>query len=875
MSPADWHALSKEESLNRLKIDIQGLSSEEASRRLQKYGKNELQKYRKKSKLEILVGQLQDPMIVVLAVATVISLFLKEFTDAFIIILIVILNTLIGFYQESKAEIAMEALRTYSPQKAKVYRDGSFKIIDASELVPGDIVLIEAGDIVPADLRLVKVNNLKVDESILTGESHPVTKDPDITLEKMISIADRINMAFKGTTVVSGSAKGTVVATGSQTELGKIATLAIETKAEKTPLQKRLADFSKKISLIVILISVFLFVAGLLRGGDIYEIFLTSVSLAVAAVPEALPAVASIALAIGASEMAKRNALIRHLPAVETLGSTTFICTDKTGTLTLNQMIVEGFKFAEDRELLKTLPEDSRAELLKLNILNNHECHLLDDGKISGDPTEIALLRALGVLSSAEKDEENRFTLLPFDSKRKMMSVGVKVDGRKYLFTKGSPEEILKKSTHYISSDGTVKPIAEIIDKIEEDLEELAISGYRTLGFAYKIIEDDDIEEDNLIFTGLSAIIDPPRPEVKQSIEECYQAGIKVAMITGDHPATAKKIAEEVGIKPVKMMLTGRELYEMSMKDYERIVEDVTVYARVDPEQKLKIVNALKDKNHIVAMTGDGVNDAPALKRADIGVAMGVTGTEVARESADMILLDDNFSTIVKAVKEGRRIYENIRKFIKYTMGSNTGEVISIVLAPVIGLPIPIKPVHILWINLVTDGLPGLALSYEDAEPDTMQRPPRPVDESIFARGLGWHIIWVGILLGLLTLLSLQLAFRFGWSKEATTIAFSVLCLSQLGHSLAIRSDKYSSFQLGFFKNRMLIFSVLLTLILQLLIIYLPLLNSVFKTQPLNLVQLMFVLVASTIVFISVEIEKFLIRKYDIYSRIKNSINEI
>lgn len=865
-----WHLLSIKEVFESLSSTLNGLTESEAKKRLEAQGLNELEEAKKKSYLAMVLDQILNPLVLVLLVASVITFFLREFTDTLIIVVIVILNTVIGFFQEFKAEKAMEELRSYAPQKAKVLRDGQLKILDAKYIVAGDVVVLSAGDIAPADLRLFETSALRMDESILTGESVPVDKTHEEVFEASAPLPERKNMVFKGTSVVNGEGKGIVVATGKNTELGKISHLLQSTQEEKTPLQKRLEDFSKKLTAIIIFIVAFLFILGIIRGGNVYEIFLTSISLAVAAVPEALPAVVTIILSLGASLMAKENALIRHLPSVETLGCTDFICTDKTGTLTLNQMTVAGFSFFDLREVKKSLPENPAGKMLKNIILYNNECRLIEDERIIGDPTEIALLNSFSTVKEIGSDEKNIFLKLPFDSKRKMMSVGVEIEGKKYLFTKGSPEVLISRSKFIIDENGKLHEIEPLRQELFIRVENFALEGYRTLGFAFREITGENYEEGNLVFVGIALLIDPPRPEVKAAIEECYSAGIKVAMITGDHPQTARKIAEEIGIRPVKRVLTGKELHELSMSDFEEIVENVYVYARVDPEQKLKIVDALKDKNHVVAMTGDGVNDAPALKKADIGIAMGITGTEVAKEVSDMILLDDNFATIVKAVREGRRLYENIRKFIKYTMGSNTGEIVTIVLAPLIGLPIPIKPVHILWINLVTDGLPGLAMAFEREEPDVMKKPPRPVDQSIFAENLGWHIIWVGFLLGITTLTSFVLSHALGWTSQASTIAFSVLCLAQLGHAMAIRSHKYSTFSLGFFSNRLLIFSVVLTFLLQLALIYIPFLNKAFKTVPLSLPQLAFVMLFSVVIFVAVEIEKFLIRKFDIYERIKS-----
>jgi Ca2+-transporting ATPase len=857
--------------LQSLKTSENGLTEKEAEKRLKEYGLNRLEEDRKKSLIAMLIDQIKDPLVLTLLVATIITFYLKEFTDAIIIIVIVILNTIIGFYQQFKAEKALEELKSYAPLQAKVIREGKLKLIEAEKLVPGDIIVLDAGDIVPADARLTHSFGLKIDESILTGESVPVEKNPDAIFNTDEAIADRINMVFKGTHAVHGSGRAVVVATGRATELGKIGTLIQTTESDKTPLQKRLEDFSKKLTAIVVFLVAFLFMIGLLRGGNVYEIFLTSVSLAVAAVPEALPAVVTIILSLGAAEMAKSNALIRHLPAVETLGSTDFICTDKTGTLTLNKMTVRGLAVANLKEVSTKLEETAPGKLIKRNIVLNHECRLLADGKVVGDPTEIALLEFAGSSISNDNIEKVICYRNPFDSKRKMMSVAAKEGDRIFLYVKGSPEAVINRSLFLLDKNGELLPIQNR-DELLSKIEAFAIEGYRTLAFAYKEVRNEDYSENNLVFLGIVLLIDPPRPEAKSAIEECYRAGIKVAMITGDHPETARRISSELGIKPVKRVLTGKELESMPLEDFEEIVEHVYVYARVSPEQKLKIVTALQDKNHVVAMTGDGINDAPALKKADIGISMGITGTEVAKEVADMILLDDNFATIVKAVRQGRRLYDNIKKFIKYTLGSNTGEIVAVVTAPLLGLPIPIKPVHILWINLVTDGLPGIAMAFEKEEPDVMDRPPRPLNESIFAEGLGWHIVWVGFLLGLLTLFSYQLSRFLGWHNQATTIAFTVLCLSQLGHALAIRSRKYSTFNIGFFSNWLLIFAVILTFLLQLSLIYIPQLNKVFKTTPLSATQLALTLIFSCVIFIAVEIEKYLIRRYDIYNRLKKKI---
>lgn len=850
------HALTAAEAIDRLNTTTEGLTEAEAKTRLAVYGKNEIQEGKRRTPLSILLGQFTDFMILVLIGASIISYLLGEHVDSLVIIAIVAMNAAIGFFQEFRAEKAIETLKSLAPARAKVVRDGQLQNIDASSLVPGDIVVLEAGQVVPADVRLIESQSLRADESLLTGESVPIEKTAGVVLDEDTITAERKNMTFKGTSIVYGRGRGVVVATGSYTEFGRIARLMAASTAEKTPLQKRLVDFGKKITYVVLAISATLFLVGTLRGQDPYLMFLTAVSLAVAAIPEALPAVVSIALALGAREMASKNALIRHLPAVETLGSTTFICTDKTGTLTLNQMTV-----------VEVAAGDS--QLLHLAMAVNNDAHPAADGKLTGDPTEVALLNFLNdnnVDYQSLRARFERLSEIPFDSSRKLMSVVVKSDSSGFIsFTKGSPEEVLKRCSAFIENNQVKALSEEKLSQLHEQVEYFASRGLRTLAFAYKPVEEPVCCESDLVFLGFVAMQDPLRPGIKESVLLCKRAGIKVAMVTGDHPATAVSIAREAHILDSGRVLTGKELSALPMNEYESIVESVFVYARVDPEQKLKIVNALKDRGHIVAMTGDGINDAPALKRADIGVAMGRAGTDVAREAADLVLLDDNFSTIVSAIRHGRKIDENIRKFIRYTMSSNIGEIISILFAPVFGMPIPLLPIHILWGNLVTDGLPGLAFSYEKEEPDIMERPPKRPDESIFARGLGWQMIWTGLLLGSLTLVSQALSLH--WEEGVwRTIAFTTLCFGQLGNALAIRSDRQSVFRIGIFSNIPLTASIVLTILLQFLLIYIPFFNSIFKTVPLSVPQLALALLLSTVVFAAVEIEKIFIRRYNLYS---------
>ncbi|MCD6490283.1 MAG: calcium-translocating P-type ATPase, PMCA-type, partial [Thermodesulfobacterium sp.] len=845
----DYFQKSAKEVLELLKISINGFSEKEARRRLEFYGKNILESKKKKTAFQIFLSQFKDFLIFILIIAAVISGFVGELLDTITIVVILFINALIGFVQEYRAEKAMEALSKMASPYAVVIRENKTKKILAEELVPGDIVLLEAGDIVPADIRLLEAHQLKLDESPLTGESVPVLKHTEPILEKNVPISEKKNMVFKGTLVTNGRGKGVVVATGMNTELGKIAKM-VQEEETKTPLQKRLADFGKKLGIATIVICFVIFALGVLRGEEPLIMLLTSVALAVAAVPEALPAVVTITLALGARKMVNLNALVRNLPAVETLGSVTYICTDKTGTLTQNKMTVrEIFSF------------EKKPDILFMCMALNNDVKVTEKNKLSGDPTEIALYE-YAKNNRFDKTELQksfpRVSEIPFDPKRKCMTTVHKKENSYLVFTKGALEVILEKSSS-ILIDGKVELITgEMRKELSEKGEEFAKKGMRLLAFAYKEVKnfsDSEKFEKDLTFLGFCGMIDPPREEVKESIALCKSAGIKIVMITGDHPLTAYTIAKELEIveksEPInEVAITGKELEEMTLEEFKRKVGKIKVYARTSPEQKLKIVKALQDKGQFVAMTGDGVNDAPALKKADIGIAMG-SGTEVAKEASDLILLDDNFATIVKSVKEGRKIYDNIRKFVKYTMTSNSGEIWTVGLAPFLGLPLPLLPVHILWINLITDGLPGIALSGEPAEKDIMQRPPRYPKESIFAHGLGVHIIWVGLLMGGVSLFTQALALKLNMHWQ--TMVFSVLCLSQLGQVLAIRSEKESLFKIGLFSNKVLLFSVIFSILLQLTIIYCPIFNKFFHTQPLSLKELILTLSLSSIVFIAVE----------------------
>ncbi|OIP60760.1 MAG: ATPase [Nitrospirae bacterium CG2_30_41_42] len=889
-----WHQKSIENIVDELHSSPHGLSGDEARKRLEKHGLNVLKEKEKKTPFMMFLDQFRDFMILVLIAAAIVSGIVGELTDTIAIVVIVVLNAIIGFVQEYRAEKAMAALKKMAAPTATVIREGKPADISASELVPGDIVLLDAGKIVPADMRLIEVAQLKVEEAALTGESIPVEKYIKSLHDEMLPLGDRKNMAYKGTIVSYGRGTGIIVATGMETELGKIATMLQEEEEVKTPLQKRLATFGQKLAFAVLAICAIVFGIGIIRGEPPLLMLLTAISLAVAAIPEALPAVITISLALGAKKMVKQNALIRKLPAVETLGSVTYICSDKTGTLTMNQMTVE--EIYVDGKLvgvdLRVYPKEmgehigSPLQILFTALALSNDAAVDKDGRVIGDPTEVALYMAsqdAGFKKDILVNDFPRIAEIPFDSERKCMTTIhkipptpplVKGGGGDYdrplekegmekfiSFTKGAIEVLIEKAHYILTSEGS-KNIDE--DEILRISERMAADGLRVLGIAMKKWDSlpNDMSPENvetgLTILGLVGMVDPPREEVKEAAALCKTAGIKPVMITGDHPLTAKTIARRLGIleDDSKAIITGKKLSELSIEEFEEKVENIKVYARVAPEQKLKIIKALQDKGQFVAMTGDGVNDAPALKRADIGVAMGITGTDVSKEASHMILLDDNFATIVKAVKEGRKIYDNIRKFVKYLLTTNSGEIWTLLLAPLVGLPIPLLPIHILWINLMTDGLPALALSVEPAEDNIMSRPPRHPKESIFAYGLGTHALWVGFLMAGVVLFVQAWSLKTGHAHWQTMV-FTVLCLTQLGHVLAIRSEKESLFKIGLFSNKPLLGAVILTFALQMTTIYVPFLNPIFKTEPLDLNELLITLGLSSIIFFAVEAEKW------------------
>lgn len=852
----NWHLLPLSEITQLLHTTSSGLDAVTASNRLCEHGKNQIEDTKKKTVLQMILSQLSDFMILILIAAALISGIIGDVTDTIIILAIIIMNATVGFIQEYRAEKAMEALKNMAANHARILREGKTMDIPASDLVPGDVVVLEAGNVIPADIRFFETHQTKVDESALTGESNNVEKSIEELPEGNYALGDQTNMGYKGTSVTNGRAIGYVVATGMQTELGHIAKM-IQTDETTTPLQKRLAAFGKRLSVIILIICTIIFCIGWLRGESVMTMLITSISLAVAAIPEALPALVTIALAFGAKKLAKNNALIRKLPAVETLGSVTYICSDKTGTLTMNKMTVQ--EIFETAETKYNTAFEEKNRLLHAMALNN-DVSKGENGKWMGDSTEVALVQFAFDKNLNRADLEKiipRIAELPFDSKRKCMTTIHDIqntDAKIVVITKGAVDVLFEKLNAEQKSH---------IPEFECKVNEMAEKGYRVLGYAMKTLSslpenlDPNAIETELTLIGFVGMIDPPREEARQAVSECKEAGIIPVMITGDHKLTAKAIAEKLGIisSEEDLVLTGSELSELTQIEFVKIVEKVRVYARVNPEQKLRIINALQSKNHFVAMTGDGVNDAPALKNADIGIAMGINGTEVSKEASHMILLDDNFATIIVAVKHGRKIFDNILKFIKYIMTGNSGEIWAIFLAPFFGLPIPLLAIHILWINLVTDGLPGLALASEPSETNIMKRPPRNPTKNIFSNGMALHILWVGFLMGVVTIGMQAYAIHYA-NTHWQTMAFTVLCFSQLGHVMVIRSGRDSIFKIGFFSNKPMVGALLITVALQIMIIYMPFFNEIFKTQPLTLYELLLTLAVSSIVFWSGEIEK-------------------
>lgn len=905
----DWHTFNIEESLALLTSDSnQGLTAEQIEQRQQAFGTNELKETGGRSALVILWEQFTNIMLVMLIAVAIVSAVLdfRQGTfpkDAVAIFAIVIVNGILGYLQESRAEKALAALKRLSAPQVRVIRQGKTTEIPAKDLVPGDIILIEAGVQLAADGRLLEAQNLQVRESTLTGEAESVLKQADVILPVDSPLGDRTNLVFQGTEVVLGRGKVVVTKTGMDTEIGHIAAMLQSVESEPTPLQQRMTQLgnvlvSSSLGLVALVV-----IGGVLRTGWQFfeELLEVSLSMAVAVVPEGLPAVVTVTLAIGTQKMVRRHALIRKLPAVETLGSVTTICSDKTGTLTQNKMVVqkvetgsyhfnvtgEGYNpvgefLSKQHQQLETEPEVQQLMVACVAcndaLLQQKKTPKQTEWTILGDPTEGALLALAGKTGIFKENLDRKMPRMgefPFSSERKRMSVIVDngEGANSYsMFTKGSPELILERCDRILLKDQLVPITDEQRNHILSENDSMASNGLRVLGFAYKPLTsvpdaaDEAQSEQELVWLGLVGMLDAPRLEVKEAVKRCKSAGIRPVMITGDHQLTAMAIASELGIAtPYEQVLTGQRLQAMSTLELEEAVDQVSVYARVSPEHKLRIVQALQKRGKFVAMTGDGVNDAPALKQADIGIAMGITGTDVSKEASDMILLDDNFATIVAATEEGRVVYDNIRRFIKYILGSNIGEVLTIAAAPLIGLGgVPLSPLQILWMNLVTDGLPALALAVEPAEPNVMQRPPYSPRESIFARGLGLYMVRIGIIFAILTIALMVWAYNHaqvdGNPERWKTMVFTTLCLAQMGHALAIRSDTQLTIQINPFSNPYVLGAVTLTTALQLLLIYVEPLRNFFNTHWLSPAELGVCVGFSLLMFIWIELEKLVYR---------------
>jgi P-type Ca2+ transporter type 2C len=893
----NWHTTDIPQILAELDSSSEtGLTSAQAIEQLAKHSANELVERGGRKPLKILWEQVSATMVLVLIAAAIVAGLLGDEKNAIAILAIVILYAFLGFSQEYRAEKAIAALKKMSVPNVRVIRDGELKELSARDLVPGDILQLETGNVIPADLRLLEAVNLRIQEAALTGESEPIEKHTAALSGDELPLGDRRNMGYMGTIVTQGRGLALVIATGMQTELGKIAELIQGVKQESTPLQRRLDSLGKNLAIVGVGIAVLIFILGLVRGDELRHMLLTAVSVAVAIVPEGLPAVVTITLSLGAQRMLQRNALIRKLPAVETLGSVTVICSDKTGTLTENRMTVVLLDIAEHAldlteevgrgGILHTArglgtPAQSSLSLAAIGGALCNDSKLVDTGDdrfhTLGDPTEGALVVAaakMGYWKSSLDASFPRAAELPFDSERKRMTTvhnlerydpiilsGLEVGARRYIaFTKGSVDGLLDITSHV-----WVEGKAQQIDsgwrsRIEAANERLAKKGMRVLGIGFRLMDSipeiiqTDLEQ-GLTLVGLFGMIDPPRAEVKNAVAVCRAAGIRPVMITGDHPLTAIEIARQLGITDNGRTLTGVEIENLSFDDLKNVVDEVNVFARVAPEHKLKIVQALQEKGHIVSMTGDGVNDAPALRKADIGVAMGITGTDVSKEASDLVLLDDNFATIVASVREGRTIYDNIRKFVRFSVAGNIGKVLVMLIAPFLGKPLPLLPLQLLWLNLLTDGLLGLGMGVENPEADTMKRAPFSPKEGVFSRGAGLQTIWVGVMIGALAL-GLGSWYFFSGRPEWQTMIFTSLAFMQVFQALASRSNKDSLFKMGVLSNPLLAGMALLVVVLQLMVLYIPTLTHFFDILPLSNCNLSIAAASGVIVFVVMELEK-------------------
>ncbi|MFP4332673.1 MAG: cation-transporting P-type ATPase [Campylobacterales bacterium] len=886
----NYHSKDVKELIDELGVDVdRGLDDSRIKKLRSEYGANVLTQKAQKSRFLLFLQQFNQPLVYILLVATLVTALLGEWIDSAVIFGVVLLNSIIGYTQELKALKAIDALSKMSVVNTTVIRGGEKLSVDSKELVVGDVVVVYSGDMVPADMRLIKSKELKSDESSLTGESLSVEKNTT-TLSKNTPLADRSNMLYSSSFITSGSGIGIVVATGDSTQIGRINTMIKDADVLETPLTIKIAQFSKILLYVILGLALFTFAVGMVQGGEIVEMFMASVALAVAAIPEGLPAAMTIILAIGVGRMAKQNAIIRKLPAVETLGSTTVICSDKTGTLTQNEMTVkqiyaagemykiEGSGYAPEGEIvpLDSTPYEKNMafqESIKAGVLCNTSNIIKKDGqyRVVGDPTEAALIvsgQKAGVKKEILEDELIHIDTLDFDSKNQYMAsyYGAKDKKNSHIYIKGSLEKILQRCESMFDSDGELVSLSR--DEIVKAAEDMASSGMRVLAFAYMDLEDwvESLEhhhvQKGLTFLGLQGMIDPPRSEVKESVKSCFEAGIGVKMITGDHKITALAIAKEIGLKTEKDALSGVEMESMSDEELLEVIEDVNVFARVTPEQKLRLVKLLQSKNNIVAMTGDGVNDAPALKQANIGTAMGITGTEVSKEAADMILTDDNFTTIKNAVEEGRGVYDNIIKFITWILPTNVGQGLVILFAILFAFPLPLSPVQVLWVNMTTAVLLGLSLAFEPKEEGLMTRAPREPDAPILSKLLLRRVIYVGSMLVVLSFGVFWYVYEYsgGSIEQARSAAVTLFIVGQTFYLFNCRSMSLSMFKLGLFSNRWLLVGVLAMILSQLLFIYTPLMNTLFGTAPIGLSEWVLIFIGSVIIYSVVEIEKRLWR---------------
>lgn len=860
-----WQTKEISQIFKELKTSYKGLNENDVKQRLEKYGKNTLKEKKKESIFIKFIKQFNDFMIITLIIAAIISAVVSkmngesDYIDSIIIIAIVIFNAIMGLVQEQKAEKSIEALRKMTAPVAKVIRNGKVQEVKASEVVPGDIVILETGNYVPADCRLIKSYNLKIEESSLTGETVPSEKEADKVLNNDIAVADMKNMAFATTIVVNGHAEAVVVDTGMNTKVGKIAGMIIEDEAPETPIQKKLGEVGKTLAIVCIVICILIFVIGIFKKIPIIEMFMTSVGLAVAAIPEGLPAIVTIMLSIGVTKMAKKNSIIRKLPAVETLGSSTVICSDKTGTLTQNKMTVTTIKDCDGTSRNKKM-------ILELATMctDTTEEHINGTKEAKGEPTEVAITNAAllnGISKSYLYEQMPRINELPFDSTRKMMTTIHKIGNKYRIITKGAPDVLIRKCIKYYKN-GQILPVFEIEELIKLQNQEMAQRALRVIAVAYKDVDtmpnlnSAENVENNFVFCGLIGMIDPPREGVKEAVSTCRKAGIKTVMITGDHLQTAKAIAKELGIlRKNDLAIDGQTLEKMSKDELEKNIKKYSVFARVSPEHKVRIVKAFQVTGGVVAMTGDGVNDAPALKNADIGIAMGKGGTDVAKNAADMVLTDDNFVTIVEAIKQGRNIFDNIKKAIHFLIATNIGEIVTIFLGLILGMKSPLLAIQLLWVNLVTDSLPAIALGLEKPEKNIMEKMPRNPKKSIFAGGLWSKIIIEGLMIGTLTLVAFSIGNKFWGLEIGRTMAFVAIGLIELVHSLNIKSTE-SIFKCGLFENKFLIGAVILGTLMQIIVVIIPKLAEIFSLKPLNIEQWLITIIISVMPVVLMEIQK-------------------